>query len=220
LICYVSRGGYDSFENVNSPASTAFTFLADIPFANEIWSKWEPAASFAAESGDFAFTIFHVWPGIYDIQLLERALSLWHVTWGVSETQPELISTCYGKYSIEKDGRRVFCNTPKTAKCYAKGLIATRLPHLVEGAEVSALLPAAEEQFSDVWFQIAGCDLPLSLVCSLCARHLGDRHQASVYARGELIDNLNPLKQTFAHMALAVCDSVPAKTEEQHDEYS
>jgi hypothetical protein len=166
------------------------------------------------------FTIFHVWPLIYDTQLLERALSLWHMTWDVSETQPELISMCVGKYSIEKDSRRVFYNTPTTAECSAQGLIATRLPHLVEGAEVPALLPAAEEQFGDLVFQTLGCGLPLSLVCSLCARHLGDRHQASVYARGELIGNLNPLKQTFAHMALAVCNSVPAKTEEQHDEYS
>jgi hypothetical protein len=206
--------------NLNQPASTAFTFLADIPFANEIWSKWEPAAAFAAESGDFMFTIFHVWPGIYDIQLLERALSLWHVTWDVSDTQPELISMCFGKYSIEKGGRRVFYNTPKTAKCYAKGLIATRLPHLVEGAEVAASLPAAEEHFDDLMFQIMGCGLPLSLVCSLCARHLGDKHQASVYARGELLGNLNPLKQTFAQMALAVCNSVATKIEDQHDEYS
>jgi hypothetical protein len=207
----------DSFVGFNQPASTAFTFLADIPFANEIWSKWEPAASFAAESGDFAYTFFHVWPLIYDTQLLERALSLWHVTWDVSETQPELISGA-GKYSIEKDGRRVFYNTPKTAKCYAKGLIATRLPHLVEGAEVAASLPAAEEQFGDLTFQITGCGLPLSLVCSLCAWHLGDKYQAPVYARGELIGNLNPLKQTQAQMALAVCNSVPAKTEEQYDE--
>jgi hypothetical protein len=205
---------------MNPPASAAFAFLADIPFANEIWSKWEPAAAFAAESGDFMYTIFKVWPLIYDTQLLERALSLWHVTWDVSETQPELISMCVGKYSIEKDSRRVFSNTPKTAQCYAKGLIATRLPHLVEGAEVSALLPAAEEQFDDLRFQLAGCGLPLSLVCSLCARHLGDRHQASVYARGELIGNLNPLKQTHAQMALAVCNSVPTKTEEQCDECS
>ena len=209
----------DSFINLNQPASAAFTFLADIPFANEIWSKWEPAASFAAESGDFTYTIFNVWPLIYDTQLLERALSLCRVSWDVSETQPELISMCFGKYSIERDGRRVFYNTPKTAKCYAKGLIATRLPHLVEGAEVAALLPAAEEQFGDLIFQIGGCGLPLSLVCSLCARHLGDRQQASVYARGELIGNLNPLKQTHAQMALAVCNSVATKIEEQHDEY-
>jgi hypothetical protein len=201
---------------LNSPANTAFTFLADIPFANEIWFKWEPAASFAAESGDFAFTIFHVWPLIYNTQLLERALSLWHVTWDLSETQPELISMCLGKYSMQQDGRRVFYNTPNTAKCYAKGLIATRLPHLVEGAEVAVSLPAAEEQFRDLAFQILGCGLPLSLISSLCARHLGDRHHALVYARGELIGNLNPLMQTHAQMVLAVCNSAPAKTEERH----
>jgi hypothetical protein len=83
-------------------------------------------------------------------------------------------------------------------------MIAARLPHLVEGAEVSAFVPTAEAQFADLGFQIFGAELPLSLVCGLCALHSGDQNQALMYAKAELTGNLNPLKQTLAHLALAV----------------
>jgi hypothetical protein len=94
----------------------------------------------------------------------------------------------------------------KTAQCIAKALIATRLPHLCDAAEVSAFLPTAEVQFSDLGFQAFSCSLSLRLICSLCARNLGAKHQASTYAKAELMGNLNPLKQTLAQMALAAAE--------------
>lgn len=126
------------------------------------------------------------------------------MTWDLSETQSELVSMCYQPYSIEKDGHQSFYNIPKTAWCFVKALIAARLPHLVEETEVLALLSAAELQFADLSFQTHFTGLPLALGCSLCARHLGDRDQASVYAKEELLRNLSPVKQNLAHMTLAV----------------
>jgi hypothetical protein len=203
---YISRSDYDMFVGVNQTLIVALTIIADIPFTNEIWAKWVPAALNAAKNRNFAFGVFFVWPLIHDTQLLQRTLSMCNVTWDVSETHPELILMCVSNYSLEKDGRRACYHAPKTAQCYAKALIAARLPHLVEGAEVPALFPIAEAQFHDVVFQVNGAGLPLGLLCSLCAGHLGDNHQALVYAKEELIRNLNPLKQILAQMALAAAE--------------
>jgi len=137
--------------------------------------------------------------------LLQRALSVCRVTWDVSETHPEFASVCHFHYSIEKDGCEVFNQAPQTAKCLAKGLIAARLPHLVEQAEVPAFLSTAEAQFADLISQFT-TGLPLSLICSLCARYLADNKQASMFAKEELTRNLNPLKQALAHMAVGVAE--------------
>jgi hypothetical protein len=199
------RGGVHDIFIANYPAHTAFTFVADISLTNESWDRWEPAMQFAADNGDFHQTTFSAWPLIYDARLLKRALSVCRVTWDVSETHPEFASVCHLHYSIEKDGRGVFQQAPKTAKCLAKGLIAARLPHLVEQAEVPTFLSAAEAQFADLVSRFY-TGLPLSLICSLCARHLGDNTQASMYAKTELTRNLNPLKQALAHMAVGVAE--------------
>jgi hypothetical protein len=95
--------------------------------------KWETAAIFETARGELpVYNIFHCWPLIHDTRLLERVLSLYHVTWNVPETHSGLVSMCHGKYNIEKDGRKAFYNAPKTAQCFAKGLIAARLPHPLE----------------------------------------------------------------------------------------
>ena len=70
-------------------------------------------------------------------------------------------------YSTEKDGRKLFSYARKTAQCIAKALIATRLPHLVEEAEMAAFLPTAVAQFPDLCFQIFHCALPLSFEFAL-----------------------------------------------------
>ena len=101
----------------------------------------------------------------------------------------------------------------KIAQCVAKALIAARLPHLVEEAEVSAFLPTAEVHFSDLCFQSCFSGLSLSLLCSLCARNLGAKQHASTYAEAELTINLNPLKQILAQMALAAAECL-TKSEE------
>lgn len=163
--------------------------MADIPLTNEIHQKWEPAAKSAASIGRFSFTVFHVWPHIFDTGLLERDLSMYCVIWDVSATQTEVVSTCKGHYRSKKHGREVFYHAPKTAACFAKALIAARLPHIVEEGEVSAFLPAAEAQFADLTFLAMSTGLPLSLVCSLIVRHLGDKHHAAMYAKSELMGN-------------------------------
>jgi hypothetical protein len=132
---------------------------------------------------------------------------MYRVTWDVSETHTELVSSCAGTNWRRRceDGREVFYHTPKTVQCYAKGLIAARLPHLVEQAEVPGLLLTAEAQLRDNTFQIGvSVGLPLSLVCGVCALHLRDKNQALVHAKSDLMGNLNPLKQTPARMAVAV----------------
>ena len=186
----------------NSPASAAFTFVADIQLTNEVWVKWEAAVLFATVNCNSVDPF--IWPLIYDSRLLERVLSIRQVAWNVPETTTSFHVPFF--YSAEKDGRRVFSFTRKTAQCIAKALIATRLPHLAEAAEVAAFLPTAEAQFPDLCFQTVYCALPLSLICSLCARSLGAKHQASAYAKAELMGNLNPLKQTLAQMALAAAE--------------
>lgn len=199
----LARSGYDSFVGVNCPLSTAFACVADIPLANEIIKKWEPALEYAAKRKNFQYTVFFVWPLIHDSQLLERVLTISGVAWDVSETHPVAVSTCSGQYSIQKDGLEAFFHNIKTAQCLVKGLIAARLPHLTEGAEVSNFLLPAEAQFADLTFQYGGSGLPLSLVCSLVAQHFGDKKQASKYAKTELMGNLNPLRQTLAQMVMA-----------------
>jgi hypothetical protein len=201
---FLARMGWDSFVGLNPAVNMAFTYIADIPLVDEIFRKWEPALAFAAKKGHFRYTVFCVWPVIHDSRLLERVLSMSDVAWDVPENHATLVSTCTGKYSIHKDGRDIFYHNIKTAQCLVKGLIATRLPHLVEGAELSDFLLTAEAQFGDLMFQICGSTgLPLSLLCSLVAQHLGDKKLASKYAKVELIGNLNPLKQTLAQLALA-----------------
>jgi hypothetical protein len=202
---WIARSGHDVFVGLNPSSHAAFTFVADMQLTNDIWKKWEPAALFAANSGNFQYTIFAVWPIICDTRLLQRTLLMSRVTWAVAETQPELISACIGKYSIKKDGHEAFYNEPETAQCFAKGLIAARLPHLVEEAELLAFLPAAQAQFADLAPLSWGTGLPLSLVCSLCAQNLEDKKQASTYAKAALV-NLYPPKQTLAYMALGVAE--------------
>jgi hypothetical protein len=63
-----------------------------------------------------------------------------------------------------------------------------------------------KHRFADLVFQNLGSGLPLSLVCSLCAQHLGDKKQALWYAKVELMNSLNPLKQTLAQIALAATE--------------
>jgi hypothetical protein len=187
----------------NNPASAAFTFVADMQLTNEVWVKWEAAVLFATANCN-SVNLF-LWPLIYDSRLLERVLSIRQVAWDVPETNPSFHT--FSTYCIEKkDGRKVFSQACKTAQCIAKALIATRLPHLAEAAEVAAFLPTAVAQFPDLGFQFASCASPLSLICSLCARSLGAKHQASTYAKAELTGNLNPLKQTLAQMALAAAE--------------
>ena len=202
----MARSGFDPFVGVHHSAQTAFTYIADIPLTDDSWAKWGPAALFAANNGNFQFTIFYSWSLIYDTRLLQRALSMTRVTWDVPETHPEFASVCFFNYSIEKDGRAAFSQAPKTAQCVAKSLIAARLPHLVEQSEVSAFLPTAEAQFADLVSQKYGTGLPLSLICSLCARQLGSNKHASVYANAELARSLNPLRQTLARMAVGVAE--------------
>jgi hypothetical protein len=202
----MARLGHDSFVAANPAVNTAYTFVADVQLVDEIWAKWESAALFEIGSGNLNM-YYHInnnWPLIHDNLLFARTLAMYHVTWDVTDTQTELITRCAGNYTIEKDGREVFFLAPKTAQCLAKSLLAARLPHLVEEAEVATFLPTAEAQFVDLVFQVFGTGAPLSLVCSLIARHLRDKRQASMYAKAELIGNLNPLKQTLAQMALAV----------------
>lgn len=192
----MSRAGYDSFVNFNLPVNTSFTNAADMQLTNETWRKWESALLFASTSLHSVDPV--IWPLIHDPQLLERALSIRRVTWDVSEESSSFHVAF--RFSIG----RVFCYARKTVKCIAKGLIAARLPHRVEEAEVDAFLPTTAAQFSDVCFQIWNSALPLSLVCSLCARHLEKKEQATTYAKAELTGNLNPLKLAMAHMALGV----------------
>ena len=205
----------------NCPANVARTFVADIHLLNSIWTKWEAAALFAVEHGHIHMTWANVWPIIDDARLLERALSMYRVTWDVSETQSEIASMTVfpTSYYDEKDGREMFSNRPKTAKCFTKALIAARLPHLVQQAEVSAFLPTAEAQFADWYFTTtSGTGPTLSLVCSLCANHVvGDesKSQALMNAKTELMGNLNPIKQTLAHMSLAVAQYVEQAEEEE-----
>jgi hypothetical protein len=190
---------------INGPSSAAFSFCADIPFTYKTWAKYETAALFANRSGKHQTTVFHVWPLICDTRLLARVLSMCRMTWSVSITHTELVSTCYMGYSsITKDGREAFCMTPKTAQCVVKALVAARLPHLAEKADVLAFLPAAEAQFADLTRQLWGSGLPLSLICSLAARHLGGNKQMLMYAKEELMGNLNPPRQALAQAALAV----------------
>jgi hypothetical protein len=191
------------FVGFNNSANVSFAYVANVTLTDNVWTKWEAAAIFSINHSHIRF--FHWnWLLIHDTRLLERALSMCHVTWNVSETQSEVIGMCGGAYTLQKNGHEAFYNTPKAAQYLAQGLLAAQLPHLVEEAEVPGLLPAAEAQFDDVIFQLYGTGVPLSLVCSLIARHLGDRSQALMYAKAELMSNLNPLKQTLAQMALAV----------------
>jgi hypothetical protein len=163
---------------------------------------WEAAVLFATANCN-SVDLF-LWPLIYDSRLLERILTIRQVAWDVPETNTSF-HVSYS-YSTENDGRNVFSCARKTAQCIATALIATRLPHLAEKAEVSAFLPTAVAQFSDLCFQHLFSALPLSLLCSLCARNLGAKHQASAYAKAELTGNLNPLKQALAKMALAAAE--------------
>ena len=216
---FIAKIYNDPFVGINCPANIARTFVANIHLLNSIWTKWEAAALFAVEHGHIHFTWANVWPIIDDARLLERALSMYRVTWDVSETQSEIASmTALFSYYDEKDGREVFSNRPKTAKCFTRALIAACLPHLVQKAEVSAFLPTAEAQFADWFFTTAsGTGPSLSLVCSLCANHVvGDKskNQALMYAKTELMGNLNPIKQTLAHMSLAVNQGVEQEEEE------
>jgi hypothetical protein len=164
-----------------------------------------------AGCGHFQYTVTEVWPLIYDPRLLERALSMYRVTWDVPETHAELVSNCTGTWRRIHDGREFFYNTPKTAQCIAKGLIAARLPHLVEQAEVPGLLLTAEARFRDNLFQKGSSGLPLSLVCGVCALLLGDKSQALMHAKSELVGNFNPLQQTRARMAVAVAHCLEKK---------
>jgi hypothetical protein len=194
---------------INFPVNASFT-CADIPLTNDIWLHWETAALFAVELGDSEGV--EAWPLIYDVRFLERALSMCHVNWDVSEA--ELASMCFGSYRLEKDGREVFYNTPKSAQCITKSLIAARLPHLVEKAEVHVLLAMAEVQFADLWFESGTTGVSLSVICSVITQHLGDKHHALMYAKTELTSNLNPLKQTHAQMALGVTQCITDTDEE------
>jgi hypothetical protein len=207
----MAKSGYDPFVVFNLAGGVAFTFIADIRLFDEAWLIWESAASFAANSNNTrALAVFNVWPLIQDARLLQRALSIWRVAWGAPATLAEMTAMSAGEYSMEKNRHQVFCYQPKTAQCLVSGLIAARLPHLVEKSEVVAFLPTAEAQFRDLVFQIFSTGLPLSLVCSLVARHLGEKHQAAMHAKAEL-SNLNPLKQAHAHIALASAQNLKAK---------
>jgi hypothetical protein len=192
----------------------AISYVADIPLASEIWQNWESAALFASAKGNFLQgSIIHVWPLIDDAGLLDRTLSMCRINWNASETQ--LVSMLFNNYSLEKDGVSVFHCAPKTVQCLVKCLIAGRLPHLVEQPELSAFLPAAEAQFDDLVFKIFGTGFSLRVVCSSIAKHLGDRQQALIYAKTEVISNFNPLKHILAQTALAVAQCI-ADEDEDH----
>jgi hypothetical protein len=124
------------------------------------------------------------------------------VSWNESETHTEWGALCLGNYNMERDGRELYYQSPKTAKCVVKALVAARLPHLVEEAEVLDFLPTAEAQFDDLIFNGFGVFEVLSLLCSLCAQQTDDTELASVYAKIAL-KTVHPLKQTQAHVALA-----------------
>jgi hypothetical protein len=186
---------------VNSAANAAFTYIADIPLTTEIWIKWESALLFASINGQCSG--IRALELIYDHRLLGRVLSICGISWSASETHPAFQNS--RRYSVGKGGYQAFYNAPKTLQYVARSVVAARLPHLVEEAEVYDFLATAEAQFADLSFQMLTAELPLSLVCSLCAWHLGDRKQALVYAKAELLRNLNPLKKTLAQMALAAC---------------
>jgi hypothetical protein len=196
----IARIGVDNFVQTNSAANMAFASIADIPLVTDIFAKWESALLYAANSsGDFSG--IRLLGLIYDDRLLERVLSTSRVTWDAPESHAAFQSV--QRYSLAKDGCSVFNDAPRTNQCIAKARIAVLLPQLVEGAEVAAFLATAEAQFADLRFQVIGVDLPLSLVCSICAWHLEANDQATAYAKSELAGNLNPLKQTLAQMHLA-----------------
>jgi hypothetical protein len=194
----------DVFVSFNNPANAALTFCANIQLTNQIWAKWEAATLFASNNGSVVW-VFGSWSLMHDTRLLERILSMCHVTWDVREEQAELASMCQGRYSMVcRERGKVFFSTPEAIQHFAKAVIAARLPHLVEEAEASALLPAAETQFADLFFHIFGSGMCLGSICSLIAQHLGNKSQASLYAKAIMANNLNPVKQTLAQSVLAV----------------
>ena len=114
---------------------------------------------------------------------------------------------CYSSYEIEKDGKKLVFNVPETAAAMAKALVAARFPHRVEPEEVSTFLDTAGAHIQDTVTQLWAAGAHLSLMCSLCAHHLGDISLAEHFAQAELSWNLNPVKQLRSHMSLAVAQS-------------
>merc|ERR1712216_914901 len=147
------------------------------------------------ERGHFRYTIHHVFPLLYDLELLQQAFTACHVAWNVDATHTELVEMCLGSYRIEEDGKSLLFNVPETAAAMAKALFAARFPHRVESAEVSAFLGTENVYIQDTVIQLFAAGAPLSLMCSLCAHHLGDISSAEHFAQSELSWNLNPVKQ-------------------------
>jgi hypothetical protein len=196
---------------LNCPGCAASIYAADIQLVDAIWLKWEEAALFSSNLGHCTYTIFTIFPHIHDTQLLQRALSMYHINWEVSETHAELNTMCTDTWDATPE---LFYSTVKTARCFAKAVIASRLPHLVEEAEVSAFLPTAEPQFRDLFFQEVGASTTLSLLGCLCAQHTGDEKAAVRYSKAELDINVNPFRHTQAHMALGVTQTKLLQQEE------
>ena len=148
----------------------------------------------------------NIWPLIYDLPLLERSMAMCRVHWGISISHAELQSMCSGSYRAgEGTHEEVFYHAPSTALSTSKAVIAVRFPHLVQIEEVMSFLPTAERQCCrDVCFSFSALGPTLSLLCSICARLIGDGKWAGSSAKGELSSNLNPTKQLQSHIAAGV----------------
>ena len=162
----MARTGLDNFTSVCPSLVTAGTIVADRPLADVILARWIECTLMAFKKGIIRYTIHHVFSLVYDMEILQQALTACHISWNVDKTHPELTQMSKGStgWRMEKDGEELVCNVPETAAAMAKALVAVRFPHFVEPKEVSAFLDTEDGYTQDVFLQLCGAGV--SLACA------------------------------------------------------
>ena len=211
----ISQAGLSSFLGTGATLAVAGTIVADMQLTNAVLAKTDEAALFASGVRPFGLAITHILPHLYDLPMVTRLLTACHLSWNVDSANPELAQLCFGTWRTEKQ----LYNVPETVAAMAKVIIAVRLPHRVQAAEVSAFLDTPEAHIHDSIQQIMAMGPTLSLLCSLCARHLSDGMLAERFAQSELSLNLNPVKQQQSLMSLALA-RLSGEQHEEKEEYA
>ena len=111
-----------------------------------------------------------------------------------------------------------FWQLPAALVVFMKALVARRLPHTVNKAEVQEFFSntATRRQLADLALVLWDLTEPPTVICSMCLQHVGDTELAAVYTKVELTqDNPNPVKRFHANHRLAIIDHERANATEQ-----
>ena len=157
---YFVSNSMDPYLDCSASSATAHFFVADVNLCRFVMAKWEAAAEFARENGTLwpEVMVNNVWQTIahVDPKLLARALSMCKLNTfsvpGDFHWDRQSVSLAY---HMKKGGKEAFFYSPQTQLMLVKGMVAAKLPHLVERTEVCSFLPMSEVKwFSDLGIQV------------------------------------------------------------------